>query len=72
MPTDEFKEHFKIRKLPKEESGIFQTIGGFVMNQTGNIPKAGNTFESSGFHFEVIDMDGNRVDKILVRKISEK
>lgn len=72
VPIDEFKEHFKIRKLPREESGIFQTVGGFVMNQIGHIPETGNTYENNGFRFEVIDMDGNRVDKILIRKISEK
>jgi len=69
VTLDEFKEYFQIRKLPKEESGIFQTIGGFVMNQIGHVPKSGNSFESNGYCFEVIDMDGSRVDKILVRKI---
>lgn len=69
VSIDDFKEYFRIKKIPKEESGIFQTVGGFVMHQIGGIPKAGNSFEISGFRIEVVDMDGNRVDKILVKKI---
>ena len=64
---DEFKEYFHIRKFPEERSGIFQTIGGFVMHKIGHVPKAGNAFELDGFRYEVVDMDGNRIDKILVK-----
>lgn len=69
VSIDEFKEYFHIRKFPEEGSGIFQTIGGFVMHKIGHIPKAGSSFELDGFRYEVVDMDGNRVDKILVKKI---
>lgn len=67
--VDDFKEFFHLRKFPEEKSGIFQTIGGFVMHKIGHIPKAGSSFELDGFRYEVVDMDGNRVDKILVKKI---
>jgi putative hemolysin len=65
-PIDEFKDYFKIRKLPEERTGIFHTVGGFVTNNIGRIPIAGDNFELEEFRFEVMDMDGNRVDKVLI------
>ena len=46
--------------------GHFQTLGGFMMMQMGRIPSAAEYFEWGGFRFEVVDMDGKRVDKVLV------
>ncbi len=65
-PIDEFKEYFKIRRLPEERSGIFHTVGGFVINNFGRIPVTGDKFELEQIRFEILDMDGNRVDKVLV------
>lgn len=65
-PIDEFKEYFKIKKLPGERAGIFHTVGGFATNHIGRIPLTGDNFEIENFRFEVMDMDGNRVDKILI------
>jgi putative hemolysin len=70
-PVDEFKDYFKIKKLPGERSGIFHTVGGFATNYIGRIPLAGDSFEIPGFRCEIIDMDGNRVDKILIAPIDE-
>jgi putative hemolysin len=44
----------------------YHTLGGFVMSILGRIPKTGDVFERGPFRFEVIDMDGNRVDRVLV------
>ena len=65
---EEFKDYFRIPIFPGEKSGFFQTLGGFVIHRIGHTPKTGDAFERLGLRFEVIDMDGNRVDKILVRK----
>lgn len=46
--------------------GGYETVGGFVMTLLGRIPKAGDSFESEGVRFEVVDMDERRVDKVLV------
>ncbi|CAG1003449.1 hypothetical protein METP3_03520 [Methanosarcinales archaeon] len=62
--VDDFKEIFSIKELPGE--GIYQTLGGFVLMQMGRIPAVGNHFEWSGLRFEVVDMDKNRIDKVLV------
>lgn len=54
-----------ILDLDIEPSGNYRTLGGFVMAQLRRIPKAADTFERYGWTFEVVDMDGNRVDKVL-------
>ncbi len=67
MPVDEFRELMDIvGKLPGEESRHYHTLGGFVMTYLGRVPATADLFEWNGMHFEVMDMDGNRVDKILV------
>lgn len=66
LPVEDLKELLKIDALPDENSGGFQTVAGFVIHQLGRIPKAADSFTFGNIHVEVIDMDGNRVDKVLV------
>lgn len=66
LPVDEFFELFDIDELRGEHRGSYQTLGGFVMTHLGRIPAATDYFEWEGMRFEVMDMDGNRVDKVLV------
>ncbi len=66
LPIDEFKDLFRLHDLPEEDRGYYQTLGGFVMTRLGRIPKTGDRFDWEEFCFEVIDMDGFRVDKVLV------
>jgi putative hemolysin len=66
LPMDEFRDLFAIATLPDEDKGYYQTLGGFIMAYLGRIPKETDQFEWSGWRFEVMDMDGMRVDKILV------
>ena len=66
LPVEELKEILGIGELPGEEQGLYQTTAGFVMTQLGRIPAAAEHFEWGGLRFEVMDMDGNRVDKVLV------
>jgi putative hemolysin len=72
LSIDDFKELFDIERLPKEEKGLYQTIGGFVMMHLERIPHTGDHFESNGLYFEVIDMDDNRVDKLIVVPLNKK
>ncbi len=65
---DEFKELFKIDSMSKEETGNYQTLAGFTINQMGKIPSAGQFFHWRDLRIEVMDMDGNRVDKLLVSR----
>ncbi len=62
----EFKEILELARLPGEEQGGYDTVGGFALQQMGRIPSAGDHFETAGLRFEVVDMDGRRVDKLLV------
>jgi putative hemolysin len=71
MPIDEFKEIFGLGNLPDEGSAHFQTLGGFVMMQMGRVPQTGEHFEWETLRFEVMDMDGKRVDKVLITEIKE-
>lgn len=64
--VDDFKRAFEIRSLPGE--GTFQTVGGFVVYMLGSLPAAGSHFGYGGLRFEVADMDGRRVDKVMVER----
>jgi len=69
LPTAELKTLLTLDgPLPHEADADFQTLGGFVVTQFGRIPVAGDSFESSGWRFEVVEMDRRRVDKVLVAK----
>lgn len=71
LSVDELKDLFDLPTLPGEERGHYQTLGGFVMTQMGRIPRASDAFEWGGLRFEVVDMDGHRVDKVLVSRQPE-
>lgn len=66
VPIDELKGYLDLKSLPGEQEGHYQTLAGFVMTQLGRIPSPGDRFEWAGLQFEVVDMDGRRIDKILV------
>ena len=64
----DLKEILDVDELPEEDRIGFQTLGGFVMSQVGSIPTSGHSFDWNGYKFEILDMDGRRVDKVLVSK----
>ncbi|AFY50463.1 CBS domain-containing protein [Nostoc sp. PCC 7524] len=66
LPVEEFLELFGMVELEFEERGSYQTLGGFVITHLGRIPTAADHFQWRGMRIEVMDMDGNRVDKVLV------
>src|SRR5262245_1230034 len=70
LQIDDLKEVLNLAKLPDEESGSYQTLGGLVMLQVGRVPVTGDSFEIDRYKFEVVDMDGKRVDKVLVSKVA--
>lgn len=63
---NDFQELLALRTLPTATEGYYQTVGGFVMAGLGHVPKPGDHFEWDGIRIEVVDMDGRRVDKVLV------
>ena len=62
---DELEEILKVRFERHQE---YSTLGGYVMSKLNRIPKTGDKFSSENYKFEVVDMDGKRVDKVLVQK----
>lgn len=68
ISVDDIVRLFVLDELPGAHD-TFSTLGGFVMEQLGHIPQAGDSFDWTKLHFEVMDMDGNRVDKVLVSEI---
>ena len=68
ISIDEFKDYFQIKKLPGEKAGSYHTLGGFVMNRLGRIPMSSDKVDFDKYTFEIVDMDGNRVDKILLTR----
>lgn len=71
LAIEDFKDLFEIEELPGEKQGNYHTLGGFVITHLGRIPNAADHFEWERLRFEVVDMDGNRVDKILVAPVAD-
>jgi putative hemolysin len=67
MPVDEFKDQLGV-PIPRDAK--FETVAGFILAEINHLPKVGETFDRGNFRFEVIDLDGRRIDKILVTPIS--
>jgi putative hemolysin len=67
MPVDEMADRLFIA-VPQERS--YHTAAGFMLNQLGHLPDIGESFDSQGWRFEVVDLDGRRIDKILARRIA--
>ncbi len=63
MPIDEFADHIG---GPVDPNADYETLAGFVLNTLNRLPEVGETFTIEGWIFEVVDMDGRRIDKILV------
>ncbi|MBC8129409.1 MAG: HlyC/CorC family transporter [Rhizobiaceae bacterium] len=70
MPIDDAERALDRLRLPKERD--FETLAGFVLEQFGHIPEVGETFEWSDWRFEVVDLDGRRIDKVLATRIDDR
>jgi len=66
MPVDVMAERLQIR-IPEKPS--YQTAAGFVVDRSGRLPAVGETFDFGGWRFEILDIDGRRVDKILASRL---
>jgi len=65
IPVDEVKARLDLDELPDEDRGRYNTLAGLLMTLTGHLPKLGERINHQGWVFEVIDLDGRRVDKVL-------
>lgn len=70
VPVEEVEAVIGIA-LPAGRRQSYRTVGGLVMTQLGHIPRTGEHFELHGLRFEVVDMDGRRIDRVLIERISK-
>ncbi|MBP7070963.1 MAG: HlyC/CorC family transporter [Methanothrix sp.] len=69
VPIKELKEALQIEQFPREGEGLYQTAGGLVMACLEKVPATGDYLEWKDYRFEVVDMDGQRIDKLLITLI---
>ncbi len=72
VPIQDLKEVLQIGQFPKEDEGLYQTAGGFIMTTMEKVPATGEYLDWERYRFEVVDMDGQRVDKLLITIISSE
>lgn len=71
LPFQEFIQAFQITPDDPAEYSGFHTLGGLILHIAKRIPRTGDTFTWMGYAIEIVDMDGRRIDKVLVRKLKE-
>lgn len=71
IPAPELKDRLEIKNLPDEDRGRYNTLAGLVMLLLGRLPRVTDKVEWHGWRFEVVDMDGKRIDKILASRLNE-
>ena len=72
IPIPELKDRLEIKSLPDEDRGRYNTLAGMVMLLLGRLPQTTDTVEWESWRFEVVDMDGKRIDKILATHSTEE
>jgi putative hemolysin len=65
MPVSELKARLEIRDLPEEERGRYNTVAGLLLAVSGHLPQTGERIDCGDWLFEVVDLDGRRIDKVL-------
>jgi putative hemolysin len=70
VSIDELQETLGLSGLEPDEPGGYRSLGGFVMTRLGQVPTVGDRLEWAGLRFEVADMDGRRVDRVLVQPVA--
>jgi putative hemolysin len=65
IPVTELKDRLDLKELPQEERGRYNTLAGLIMLLLGRLPDVTDSVEWEGWRFEVVDLDGKRIDKVL-------
>ncbi|SDS34185.1 hemolysin family protein [Pseudomonas oryzae] len=69
IPIPEMKDRLELKNVPEEDKGRYHTISGMIMLLLGRVPSTGSYTDWGGWRFEVVDMDGKRIDKVLATPI---
>ena len=67
MQVDEFQAHLGV-PVPKDAK--FETVAGYVLSELNHLPQVGEVFERGHWRFEVLDLDGRRIDKVLLTRLN--
>jgi putative hemolysin len=70
IPVPELKDRLELKELPDEDRGRYNTLAGMIMLLLGRLPRTADAVEWEGWRFEVVDLDGKRVDKVLATSIN--
>ena len=68
IPVTELKDRLELKEMPEEDRGRYNTLAGMIMLLLGRLPRTTDHVEWEGWRFEVVDLDGKRVDKVLVNR----
>ena len=71
MPVGELKARLDIDELPEEDRGRYNTVAGLLMAVSGQLPGTGERIACAGWEFEVVDLDGRRIDKVLAVRLPQ-
>ena len=71
IPIPELKDRLDLKTVPEEDKGRYHTLSGMVMWLVGRVPHTGDVTEWEGWRLEVVDLDGNRIDKVLASRLLE-
>lgn len=69
IPVPELKDRLMLDEVPEEERGRYHTLSGMMMLLTGRLPKVADSVEWEGWRFEIVDMDGRIIDKVLASRL---
>jgi putative hemolysin len=70
IPVPELKDRLALKELPEEDRGRYNTLAGMIMLLLGRLPHTADAVEWEGWRFEVVDLDGKRVDKVLAQAVA--
>ena len=71
MPISELKARLGLKDLPHDDKGRYNTLAGLVLVLAGRLPRTGERFEGAQWAFEVVDMDGRRIDKVWAKPLPD-
>ena len=69
IPVPELKDRLELKSVPEEEKGRYHTLSGMMMWLLGRVPKTADSAVWEGWLLEVVDLDGNRIDKVLAQRL---
>ena len=71
IPVPELKDTLELKSIPEEDKGLYHTLSGLVMWLLGRMPRTGDVMTWENWSLEIVDLDGQRIDKVLASKITE-